>query len=395
MGSAGLVSSSQAATKRGQRIATGIMITVQLAFAGWHVLGKVALNTGVSPLFFALIREAGASLVLLLLAAICDGKPKMPNKQEAWVFLTLGVLIFINIIGFLLALNLVTPITAAIYQPLIPVWTAFWAVLFKVEPANPYMLTGIAISVSGAVVAAMSESHDSHDEGLEGMPSSVVLQSEEKVMMKEIIDMDNLDEEEQSLMQQLAENSLLGHGILLVQTLALGTLFLVQKRIVNDFPPLTSTAWYYSIGSFLTVVMCIGYFQSMEAIIREFSYLTNIHVLVAFIYAVVVGTAFTYGGSTWANQRLDASVVSLYTVLQSPFTLMLSILFLGTKPEVQDIICMILILFGMVLVVTSKAKEEEDLNKSKSSLSDRSSASSSLPQSTKYHRLEEDLEKNS
>merc|ERR1712176_593346 len=162
--------------------------------------------------------------------------------------------------------------------------------------------------------------------------------------------MDNLDEEEQSLMQQLAENSLLGHGILLVQTLALGTLFLVRKRIVNDFPPLTSTAWYYSIGSFLTVVMCIGYFQSMEAIIREFSYLTNIHVLVAFIYAVVVGTAFTYGGSTWANQRLDASVVSLYTVLQSPFTLMLSILFLGTKPEVQDIICTILILFGMVLV---------------------------------------------
>jgi drug/metabolite transporter (DMT)-like permease len=365
------------------------MITVQLAFAGWHVLGKVALNTGVSPLFFALIREAGASLVLLLLAAICDGKPKMPNKEQAWVFLTLGVLIFINIIGFLLALNLVAPITAAIYQPLIPVWTAFWAVLFKVEPANPYMLTGIAISVSGAVVAAMSESHDNHDEGLEGMPSSVVLKSEEKDMMKEIIDMDGMDQEELSLMQQLAENSLLGHGILLVQTLALGTLFLVQKRIVNDFPPLTSTAWYYSIGSFLTVVMCVGYFQSLDAIIREFSYLTNIHVLVAFIYAVVVGTAFTYGGSTWANQRLDASVVSLYTVLQSPFTLMLSILFLGSQPEVQDLVCMGLILFGMVLVVTSKTKEEEEMNKPSA---DRSS--SSLPPSTEYHRLEEDLEKN-
>ena len=88
------------------------------------------------------------------------------TKPEALVFLTLGVLIFINIVGFILALNLVEPITAAIYQPLIPVWTAFWAVLFRVEPANPYMLTGIAISVSGAVVAAMSESHGSHDEGM-------------------------------------------------------------------------------------------------------------------------------------------------------------------------------------------------------------------------------------
>ena len=53
-----------------KNFATAIMILVQLAFAGWHVLGKVALNTGVSPLFFALIREAGASLVLLLLAAV-------------------------------------------------------------------------------------------------------------------------------------------------------------------------------------------------------------------------------------------------------------------------------------------------------------------------------------
>jgi hypothetical protein len=43
----------------------------------------------------------------------------------------------------------------------------------------------------------------------------------------------------------------------------------------------------------------------------------------------------------------------------------------------------------MVLVVTSKTKEEEEMNKPSA---DRSS--SSLPPSTEYHRLEEDLEKN-
>uniref|UniRef100_A0A7S2Z197 WAT1-related protein n=1 Tax=Chloropicon laureae TaxID=464258 RepID=A0A7S2Z197_9CHLO len=338
-----------------QTPATIVMILVQMAFAGWHVLGKVALNTGVSPLFFALIREAGASIVLLLLAAVCDKKPKMPNRAEAMVFLTLGVLIFINIVGFILALNLVSPITAAIYQPLIPVWTAFWAILFKVEPANPYMLTGIAISVSGAVVAAMSESHPSNDEGLEGVPE-VLLESEAQSM-------GITEEDQQSFMQRMAENSLLGHGILLVQTLALGTLYLVQKKIVHDFPSLTSTAWYYSIGSFLTVVMCIGYFQSLDSLLHEFSYLSNTHVLVAFLYAVVVGTAFTYGGSTWANKKLHASIVSLYTVLQSPFTLILSIFTLGAKPEVQDVVCMVLIIFGMTLVVGSKMKEAEEMKK--------------------------------
>ncbi len=344
-----------------KNFATAIMIAVQLAFAGWHVLGKVALNTGVSPLFFALIREAGASLVLLLLAAIFDDKPKMPTRQEAMVFLTLGVLIFINIVGFIIALNLVSPITAAIYQPLIPVWTAFWAVLFKVEPANPYMIIGIAISVSGAVGAAMSESHPSNDQGgLDDLQTNLLdpsLLEDTATLLSpdtEVVDTAGLEEQQLTLVEKLANNSLLGHGILLVQTLALGTLYLVQKQIVHEFPSLTSTAWYYSIGSFLTVVTCIGYFQSIEGIVHEFTYLNNIHVLVAFIYAVVVGTAFTYGGSTWANKRLHASVVSLYTVLQSPFTLLLSIFFLGTKPEIQDILAMLAIIFGMSLVVLSK-----------------------------------------
>ncbi|QDZ24856.1 hypothetical protein A3770_15p73740 [Chloropicon primus] len=360
------MSGSESAIKeeRGKNVATAIMILVQLAFAGWHVLGKVALNTGVSPLFFALIREAGASLVLLLLAGIFDPKPKMPTKQEMRVFFLLGVLIFINIVGFILALNLVSPITAAIYQPLIPVWTAFWAVLFKVEPANPYMITGIAISVSGAVVAAMSESHPSNDQGTGDMPRDVLedalIESTESLVSSDITVIDEKAlAQEQSFYEKLAQNSLLGHGILLVQTLALGTLYLVQKQIVHEFPSLTSTAWYYSIGSFLTVVTCIGYFQSLDGILHEFTYLSNTHVLVAFLYAVVVGTAFTYGGSTWANKKLHASVVSLYTVLQSPFTLMLSILALGTKPEMQDILSMIAIIFGMVLVVVSKRDDKK------------------------------------
>jgi len=357
-GGGGRMSSYSNAQKN---FATAIMIAVQLAFAGWHVLGKVALNTGVSPLFFALIREAGASFVLLLLAAIFDDKPKMPTRQEAMVFLTLGVLIFINIVGFIIALNLVSPITAAIYQPLIPVWTAFWAVLFKVEPANPYMIIGIAISVSGAVGAAMSESHPSNDQGgLDDLQTNLLdpsLLEDTATLLTpdtEVVDTAGLEEQQLTLVEKLANNSLLGHGILLVQTLALGTLYLVQKQIVHEFPSLTSTAWYYSIGSFLTVVTCIGYFQSIEGIVHEFTYLNNVHVLVAFIYAVVVGTAFTYGGSTWANKRLHASVVSLYTVLQSPFTLLLSIFFLGTTPEIQDILAMLAIIFGMSLVVLSK-----------------------------------------
>ncbi len=49
--------------------------------------------------------------------------------------------------------------------------------------------------------------------------------------------------------------------------------------------------------------------------------------------------------------------------MQSPFTLILSIFMLGTKPEVQDLVCMVLIIFGMTLVVGSKMKEAEEMKK--------------------------------
>ena len=59
-------------------------------------------------------------MVLLVSALIFDGRPKLPTRREIFIFIILGFLIFINIVGFILALNLVSPVTAAIYQPMIP-----------------------------------------------------------------------------------------------------------------------------------------------------------------------------------------------------------------------------------------------------------------------------------
>eukprot|EP00216_Chloropicon_sp_CCMP2111_P004892 CAMPEP_0198241816 /NCGR_PEP_ID=MMETSP1446-20131203/6510_1 /TAXON_ID=1461542 ORGANISM="Unidentified sp, Strain CCMP2111" /NCGR_SAMPLE_ID=MMETSP1446 /ASSEMBLY_ACC=CAM_ASM_001112 /LENGTH=388 /DNA_ID=CAMNT_0043924693 /DNA_START=429 /DNA_END=1595 /DNA_ORIENTATION=- len=342
-----------------------VMLLVQVAFAGWHVLGKMALNQGISPLFFALVREGGASVVLLVSALIFDGRPKLPTRREIFIFIILGFLIFINIVGFILALNLVSPVTAAIYQPMIPVWTALFAVIFKMEPANPMVLFGVLLSVTGAVIASMS------DEG-EGTPSSggdgsnrTLLSDEAPLLLSSFNASDTLNLRESALilatqhLSAVSHYTLLGHMILLVQTFSLGILYLVQKQIVHEFPALTSTAWYYSIGSSFTAITCLFYFQSYKDIMEQGHYLHNTSVQIGVLYAIFVATAFTYGGSTWANRQTHATIVSLYTVLQSPFTLILSVCFLGTVPRIRDIVCMLLIIVGMALVVGSKLKEEK------------------------------------
>ena len=45
------------------------LVSVQLVFSGYHLLGKQVLRGGVHPLAFAVQREVGATAVLLGLAA--------------------------------------------------------------------------------------------------------------------------------------------------------------------------------------------------------------------------------------------------------------------------------------------------------------------------------------
>ena len=50
-----------------------ILLLVQVAFSGWHILGKLALDDGCDPLIFALYREGSATLLMFLMAWWIDG----------------------------------------------------------------------------------------------------------------------------------------------------------------------------------------------------------------------------------------------------------------------------------------------------------------------------------
>jgi hypothetical protein len=40
------------------------VLCAQLFFSGWHILGKLALNSGVNPIIFACYREIAASILM-------------------------------------------------------------------------------------------------------------------------------------------------------------------------------------------------------------------------------------------------------------------------------------------------------------------------------------------
>ena len=55
------------ASKKNSFLVHGVLISVQLCFSGWHIVGSLALKKGADALMFALYREILASILMFAL----------------------------------------------------------------------------------------------------------------------------------------------------------------------------------------------------------------------------------------------------------------------------------------------------------------------------------------
>lgn len=135
----------------------GVLLLVQLAYSEWHVLAKKALASGVAPLTLALYRELGGVLVMHALAVAVDGRalwlasravlrPILPELGA------LSVLAFVNIVGFIWALEYITALNSALLHPVIPVLAFALGVAARVEAPSRRKGMGTALCAAGAVV---------------------------------------------------------------------------------------------------------------------------------------------------------------------------------------------------------------------------------------------------
>eukprot|EP00732_Lithocolla_globosa_P001226 Lithocolla_globosa_v1_NODE_576_length_3702_cov_18.492185.p2 type:complete len:215 gc:universal NODE_576_length_3702_cov_18.492185:2651-3295(+) len=135
----------------------GGLVMVQLVFAGNGILSQAALSGGFDPFVFALARNTIASLILLPVGYFFEGHP-FPRPQELiWVTL-LGFLgQYVNQIGFLYGIWYTNALYAAMWQPLIPVFTALFGVVLGVENLDlktfkgRLRLSGMLVAVGGAL----------------------------------------------------------------------------------------------------------------------------------------------------------------------------------------------------------------------------------------------------
>lgn len=294
-----------------------VLFTVQLCYCVWHVVGKKALMDGMHPIVLAIYRELGACMVMHALATRIDGRPPYKSLRRAdWrIFLIMGILSYGNLVGFIMALNYITAFNSALLHPTIPVFAAAIAVMMRVETLTRHKAVGIGFCALGSfVVTAWGVQGDS----TEG-----------------------------------ASNVVLGNIILVIQCFSMAALLVTQKRVLERYPPTTTTAGYYTVATVMTLITTLAWVQDPSAYVIR----TSME-WVAVIFGALVGVTYIYCALAWCTQRTSPATTAVSMTMQPPLNALLSVLFMGrTMFSLGEVLGGLLIMGGLVITVWVQLNE--------------------------------------
>ena len=276
------------------------LVFVQLAFAGFHVIGKAVLGH-MEPMALAGYRVLLATPIVFLLAWRLEHF--RPAKRDLPVLAVLGLLgVFLNQMLFITGLRHTTATNAGIIMPSIPVFTAAIAAAFGVERLSWRQGLGIGVAVFGAAVML------------------------------------------NPLQFQVGSGLLLGNLLLLLNALAYAGYLVLQRPVLRRVPPLTLTAWAFMFGSLGVLAV------SAPAMARvPFADEPRL-VWWGLAYIVLIPTALNYALNTWAVGRSSPSTAAAYIPLQPAGAGVLAAIFLGEEAGWREGLGFALIITGLILV---------------------------------------------
>ncbi|CAJ1414690.1 unnamed protein product [Effrenium voratum] len=318
----------------------GALILAQVMFGGGAVVGKLGVAR-FNPLLFALIREAVAGPLLLLLALACDGW-LMPRREDLRLLLAMGACVFSNQAFFIVGTKLAGPIVASAWQCSQPIFTLLISLSLGWEVATARKTWGILASFAGGAFLVCY-----------GQPVSSPASS--------------------------------GNLLLALNCLGTSLYVIFGKFALQRYPSLSTTAWSYLFATAMmtATALCLNsncafiHFLCPESGHDDLacgSYRTSCSpwsvpqsAVLPLVYWVLFNSMGAYLLITWANQHARAGFVLAYTALQPLTSTTLSVLLIWTfgpsdlKLPGWNALGGIGILAGLVLVIADgKHQHEED-----------------------------------
>jgi len=256
-------------------MAYGALVILQIILSGWHVLGSIIIDD-TSPLIFSFYREIIAAVFMYALAIFFEGRFRTPRLIDVGRLTMLGLLNYFNILGYTLGFTYTSAKTVAIYQSVIPVFTAALGFWVKQELWDKIKFSGIMIAALGALVATVCAQSKTHPSG---------------------------------------STFALGNVLLLCQTIAISAFLVLQRPLLYRYSHTWVVAWGYTSA----VVFCaLSAFYHLE-------HHTNWTIKgknedLSLLYAAVVVSGLGQNLMAWGNMITKSTIVAAFTTLQPLLT---------------------------------------------------------------------------
>jgi drug/metabolite transporter (DMT)-like permease len=280
------------------------LIAVQVLFATWPIVGKIALHN-VPSVALVGFRVAGAAFTLLILARVRGNLQRIERADWPLLIVSSMLGLVLNQLLFTKGLSLTTAINATLLSTTIPVFTLLIGVILGTDRATMRRLLGITLAAAGVLY-------------LIGPGRA-----------------------------QFSSGTRIGDSLIIANSLCYGAYIAVSKNLMKRYTALTVIAWIFVVGCVITV----------PAAVISLSHINlgtiSVSVWLAILYIIVLPTAGAYYLNGWALARVPPSTVAVYIYLQPSIAFVVAPIILGESLSLHAVIASLLIFAG-VLVVTRR-----------------------------------------
>ncbi|XP_057443479.1 WAT1-related protein At3g18200 [Lotus japonicus] len=316
------------------------LLTLQLCFAGFHIVSRLALNIGVSKVVYPVYRNLIALLLLSPLAYLLEKNQRPPlTLSLLFQFFLLALLGITATQGFyLLGLYYASPTFASAMQNSVPAITFVLASALRLEEANIARRDGLAkvlgtiASVGGATVITLYKG-----------PPLLHMQTQGVTL-----------EVDQSSTKNV-QNWTWGCIYLLGHCLSWAGWMVFQAPVVKKYPAkltLTSFTCFFGLIQFLVIA------AFTETDLEKWK-IKSSEELFTILYAGIVASGFVIALQTWCIQKGGPVFVAVFQPIQTVLVAVMAALILGDQLYFGGVIGAILIVFGLYLVLWGKTNEKK------------------------------------
>jgi len=303
-----------ASTSKSNRAAPHLaLIAVQILFATWPIVGKIALRA-VPAIALVGFRVAGAALTFLILARISGNLQTIRRADWSLLIVSSILGLILNQWLFVKGLSLTTAINSTLLSTTIPVSTLLVGVALGTDRVTWQRVLGIVLAAFGVLY-------------LIGPGRA-----------------------------QFSSATRAGDLLIVSNSVCYGAYIAVSKDLVKRYNALTVITWIFVVGCVATVP--VGIFSMAHIPLRGVPW----GIWLVILYVILLPTAGAYYLNAWALARVPPSTVAVYIYLQPLFAFALAPWILGESLSWRAVIASLLIFAGVVVVTRRREKPAAEMS---------------------------------